>query len=214
MATAIFIKLVQSGEYSGVSPDDLDQKKILDLTTNHIKGTWFRNYREQREWSNQRLEARDKRRLQKSRVSSVLKGRLAYVTAHKSLWPLLKVVEQCCSDDETDYEDEEGRKHCKVRIIQWRSSQLDSIFEAIDEARVQNNSIKTSPGVQARIRRRSFSNPISDLAPPDEINKDCISQAYYDQLDEMEKAEIKIINKSILRPVKEMIAKKLLPSNH
>ncbi|EGG09637.1 uncharacterized protein MELLADRAFT_104028 [Melampsora larici-populina 98AG31] len=142
---------------------------------------------------------------------NVLKGRLAYVTAHKSLWTLSKVVEQCCSNDETDYEDKGGRKHCKVCIIQWRSSQLNSIFKAIDEARVRNNPIKTSPGVQARIRHRSFSNPISDLAPPDEIHKDCISQAYYEQLDETEKAEIKIINKSILRPVKEMIAKKLLP---
>ncbi|KAH9824649.1 hypothetical protein DFH28DRAFT_1077235 [Melampsora americana] len=146
--------------------------------------------------------------------SESLSCRLAYVTAHKSLWPLSKVVEQCCSDDETDYEDEEGRKHCKVRIIQWRSSQLDSIFESIDEARGRNNSIKISPGVQARIRRRSLSNPVSDLAPPNEIHKDCISQAYYEQLDETEKAEIKIINKSILRPIKEMIAKKLLPSNH
>ncbi|KAH9806732.1 hypothetical protein DFH28DRAFT_1141955 [Melampsora americana] len=160
------------------------------------------SYREQRHGL-----IRDLKREIRGGFREVLKGRLAYVTAHKSLWPLSKVVEQCCSDDETDYEDEEGRKHCKVRIIQWRSSQLDSIFESIDEARGRNNSIKISPGVQARIRRRSLSNPVSDLAPPNEIHKDCISQAYYEQLDETEKAEIKIINKSILRPIKEMIAK-------
>ncbi|EGF99821.1 uncharacterized protein MELLADRAFT_94086 [Melampsora larici-populina 98AG31] len=211
IATVIFIKLVQSGEYSGVSPDDIDAEKVLKLMISHIKGTWFRNYREQRQWSRQRLEARHKRRNQQSRVNSVREGRLSYIMSHKALWALAPVVQSCCSDDETDYEDEEGRKHCKVRIIQWRSSQLDTIFQAIDEARVKSNHVKLSPGVQPRIRTRSHNNPISDLLPPDEIHKDCISQVYYDQLDTVEKAEIKIINKSILRDIKEMIVKKLLP---
>ncbi|KAH9820055.1 hypothetical protein DFH28DRAFT_924566 [Melampsora americana] len=212
MATVILIKLVKSGEYSDISSNDLEPKTVLKLIVAHVRGTWARYFREQRKWSQERLASRDKRRVQKARVNSVREGRLAYVMSHKSLWPLAKVIQDCCSDDETDYEDEEGRKYCKVRIIRWRSSQLDMIFEAIDAARFRNNSIKSQPGNNHRTRTRSHNNPISDLLPPEQIYKDCISPAYYDELKPWEKEDIKIINQSILTTIKDMIKKRLLPT--
>ncbi|KAH9816667.1 hypothetical protein DFH28DRAFT_1081539 [Melampsora americana] len=211
MATVILIKLVESGEYTGVSPEDLEPKKVLSLIVTHVRGTWFRNYREQREWSQQRLEARDKRRVQQSRINGVREGRLAYVMSHQSLWPLAKVIEECCSDDETDFEDAQRVKHCKVRILPWRSAHLDSVFQSIDKARVRHNSVKLQPGNQPRIRTRSHENPISSLVPPEEIYRDCLSEAYYNELEPWEKAEIKIINRSILKTVRELIAQNLLP---
>ncbi|KAH9808934.1 hypothetical protein DFH28DRAFT_907284, partial [Melampsora americana] len=211
MATVILIKLVESGEYTGVASDDLEPKKVLELIVSHVRGTWFRNYREQREWSQQRLQSRDKRKLQHNRINRVREGRLAYVLSHKPLWPLSKVIQECCSDDETDYEDDQGLKHCKVRIVPWRSSLLDSVFQRIDEARVRSNSIKLHPGNQHRIRSRSHDNPISQLVPPAEIYKDCISTTFYNRLEPWEKADIKIINQSILSTVREMISRNVLP---
>ncbi|EGG06706.1 uncharacterized protein MELLADRAFT_106516 [Melampsora larici-populina 98AG31] len=212
MAAVILIKLVQSGEYTGVHSEDLEPKKVLGLIVSHVKGTWFRNYREQREWSQERLQARDKSKLQNSRINRVREGRLAYVMSHKSLWPLSKVIQDCCSDDETDYEDEQGLKHCKVRILQWRSSALDSVFQSIDKARLRDNSIKLLSGNPHRVRSRSHNNPISRLGPPQEIHKDCISKDYYNSLEAWEKLDIKIINKSILTTVRDMISKNVLPA--
>lgn len=42
VATVIFIKLVRSGKYSGISAEALQPKKIFSLIVNHLNETWRR----------------------------------------------------------------------------------------------------------------------------------------------------------------------------
>lgn len=91
----------------------------------------------------------------------------------KDFWIATDLAATCCSDDETDHEDANGPKCCKVRRLQWRSSALEKIFVAIDAARGDKSSMKRSPGQPARIRKRSQNNPVSEIEAPSGLPEDC-----------------------------------------
>ncbi|KAH9816557.1 hypothetical protein DFH28DRAFT_1081844 [Melampsora americana] len=184
MATVILIKLVQSDKYSGVSADDLDAKKVFQLIISHIKGTCFEI-------------------LTNSNICSC-----SYCEQHQ--WSHQQ-LEAC-----NKRKNQQGRVNMREGRLAYIMSHkllctLDPVVQnSIDEVQMQNNSIKLLPGVKPRIRT-CHNNPMINLFLPDDIHKDYIFQSYIDQLDPLEKANIKIINKSILQDVKEMINEKLLP---
>ncbi|KAI9606208.1 hypothetical protein H4Q26_004583 [Puccinia striiformis f. sp. tritici PST-130] len=68
--------------------------------SNHL----MRIYRENKHWSPEEIVARNKKRRQASRLASLKRWRLQEVLSHPSLIGLVPVIEQCCSDDETDDE--------------------------------------------------------------------------------------------------------------
>lgn len=130
-----------------------------------------------------------------------------------ALAPLLQVLHMTCSDDETDTEASNGlenEKVCRVRKMEWRSLELQQIYEKIDQNRrpndddVETQSTATKkaatngsmrsrrkPGSAPRQRRRGSHNPISHIKPPNDLPIDCYSQVWLDRQLGLKKAEIK-----------------------
>lgn len=117
-------------------------------------------------------------------------------------------MKACCSDDETDYEDNQNQKICKVRRLPWRNPLLDQIFDTIDEARERQNPVKSSPGTQPRVRKRDPSYPVSKKLPPLRLNVDCYCPRWLDS-EPGRRETYEVINKPILQSVKKELAKHL-----
>ncbi|KAH9817077.1 hypothetical protein DFH28DRAFT_1081352 [Melampsora americana] len=207
VATAIFIKLVRSGEYSGVSKSAAEVNTIYPMIVNHLNDVWRQKYREHRHWSQNRQQETYKAKMQYNRISNVREGRSNYVMARENLWSLTAVVQVCCSDDETDLEADQDteRKICKVRRLPWRNPQLDKIFDDIDAARDQKNPVKGSPGNQPRVRRRSPNNPISKKKAPKRLNFDCYCPTWLDAVPGRREA-LEVVEQRILGPVRKNLA--------
>lgn len=126
--------------------------------------------------------------------------------ARQDLWSLIPVVKACCSDDETDYEDDQSQKICKIRRLPWRNPLLDQIFDTIDEARGQQNLVKTSPGSHPRVRKRHPDNPYSKKPPPPKLNVDCYCPVWLDSKPGLRET-LEVIEKPILQSVKHQLAK-------
>ncbi|EGG04618.1 uncharacterized protein MELLADRAFT_88679 [Melampsora larici-populina 98AG31] len=206
VATAIFIKLVQSGEYSGVSKD-VDPGQIYRVILNHLNDTWRRKFRENREWSQNRLQERHKTKVQNNRISKVREARSQFVMARPNLWALTPVVQACCSNDETDSEadQEQDRKICKIWRLPWRNPLLQKIFDDIDAARERNNPVNSSPGNQPRVRQRDPNYPVSKKTPPKGLNVDCYCPLWLDAV--VGRRELlKVVEQPILAAVKKNLA--------
>lgn len=110
---------------------------------------------------------------------------------HKALLPILDIVNECCSDDETDMDnpDTAERRPFKVRRLEWRSQKLLDIMLKIDaqrhKTRTCNNVTPTSTpatrvrkkngkvGITPRDRMRHPNNPTNDKEPPFGLPSDC-----------------------------------------
>lgn len=79
------------------------------------------------------------------------RGRI--VLAKHDLWPMSIMVEQACSDDETDHEDcqDELAKHVSsavhIKKLKWRSMDLQHAFTRLDsyKGRLDSSTPKKSP---------------------------------------------------------------------
>ncbi|EGG01094.1 uncharacterized protein MELLADRAFT_67324 [Melampsora larici-populina 98AG31] len=207
VATAIFLKLVRSGEYSGVSKSVAEANTIYPMIVNHMNDTWRRKYRKHRTWSQNRQQETYRAKMQYNRISNVREGRSNYVMARENLWTLTAVVQVCCSDDETDPEADEDaeRKLCKIRRLPWRNPQLDKIFDDIDAARERKNPVKGSPGNQPRIRQRDSNNPISKKQAPKRLCIDCYCPTWLDAVPGRREA-LEVVEQRILGTVKKNLA--------
>lgn len=138
-------------------------------------------------------------------------GRSAYILSRKDLWSLTEPVKQCCSEDETEYEDDDHRKICRIRKLEWRNPELELIFRAVDKARARTNTIKAPPGQRPRIRVRREDNPNSDREAPKKLPRECYCPQYLSGLEDWELEELEIVEKPFLEKLKSMMANGLLP---
>lgn len=134
-----------------------------------------------------------------------------YIMSRKELWSLAIPVKECCSDDETDYEDDDHRKICKIRKLRWRNPDLELILRSIDRARSRTNHIKLPPGQLPRIRICHPDNPYSNREAPPKLPRECYCPNYLNGLEDWERAGLEIDEKPFLGRLKELVAKGLLP---
>ncbi|EGG02494.1 uncharacterized protein MELLADRAFT_110089 [Melampsora larici-populina 98AG31] len=197
-ATASFIKLVQCGEYKGITPGDVRPELIFNLMKTHAKDRLKRIWREQHNWTPERRQERDKRQLRVSRARTLKEDRLDAVGSKESLWPLDPLVTRCCSDDKTDAEESAAldSKVCNIRRYEWRSARMDYILDKIDEYRDKRarGSPGSTPGGNPYQRRiRSRNNPLNPSPPPIQLPLDCYNTEWYDSLAQNAKDELEVL---------------------
>lgn len=90
------------------------------------------------------------------------------------------MLDECCSEDETDNEATDSTKVCKVRRFEWRSAALEEVLIMIDEYRVTRNASSPlgTPGVSPRQRVRNQGNPFSLKDAPAGLPIDCYNPAW------------------------------------
>lgn len=198
------------------SQSDHKQKCIASLTHFH-----FLRYREDNNWTLERRRQRDKHQLRlvcRNHVSQshldqsglnptvvlnkvhfwflfvkLREARLNVVLSDTLLLPLSRILDECCSEDETDTEASTSGKVCKVRCFWWQSAALEEILIFIDEHRVKSNDASPvgTPGPSARQRVRSWRNPFSDKDAPEGLPIDCYDHGWlYDLNPQKERAEV------------------------
>ncbi|EGG11265.1 uncharacterized protein MELLADRAFT_102618 [Melampsora larici-populina 98AG31] len=141
-------------------------------------------------------------------IKLVREGRSQFVMARPNLWTLTQVVQACCSDDETNSEADqhEDRKMCKIWRLPWRNPQLEKIFDDIDAARERQNPAKGSPGTQPRVRQHNANYPVSKRGPPKGLNVDCYCPVWLDAV--VGRRELlKVVEQPILAAVKKNLAR-------
>ena len=117
------------------------------------------------------------------------------------LWSLLIVVENACSDDETDTENTSPRL---VRRLKWRSDELLKVLQRLDDSQVQLRKSLTpstsSPnrGRPSRARVRRDNAPLSKLSAPKNLPRDCYSQTFPNGLTPQERAPLNVDSKDVL----------------
>ncbi|WAR55865.1 hypothetical protein PtB15_6B609 [Puccinia triticina] len=104
LARNTFMQVVRSGEYDPLTEELCDEAKIKEYFRIHIQCQLMRTYRERKEFSPEELAARQKRKQKNTRLATLKQWRLEEVLLHPSLIGLVPIIEQCCSDDETDDE--------------------------------------------------------------------------------------------------------------
>ncbi|KAI7946013.1 hypothetical protein MJO29_012401 [Puccinia striiformis f. sp. tritici] len=166
IAIVTFMRLVRSGEYPPLNPELLNQDDVKDAFKDHVQNHLMRIYRENKHWSPEEIVARNKKRRQASRLASLKRWRLQEVLSHPSLIGLVPVIEQCCSDDETDDEfparptprrgSSKIAMRAKVLRLPWRSDQVECIMIGLDRLRARHleYAVQKPGNPPPRVRRR------------------------------------------------------------
>lgn len=132
-----------------------------------------------------------------------------FVMAHRRLWMMERVIENCCSDDETDVEETrlQESKVCKVRQLAWRSNKLGAAVVHVDELREQEqrSSPTGTPGVPPRIRTRGKTHPFSSKLAPVGLPIDCYSEEWLASLSTYALRDLKIIHDPIFPCLKNVL---------
>ncbi|CAH7671513.1 hypothetical protein PPACK8108_LOCUS6284 [Phakopsora pachyrhizi] len=155
IALQTFINLVCLGEYKGISLDIYHEEDIWIALQNHV---WLRLMRQYQEES-LGLESQDAKSRAQRRQSRMTKdvaldmlpqlclAQVKYILSKPLLYELLPVVENCCSDDETDDDamDEKKNstqptKYCTVLRMPWRSTLLGKLMVHINILQDPRNS--------------------------------------------------------------------------
>ncbi|KAH9451032.1 hypothetical protein Pst134EB_018537 [Puccinia striiformis f. sp. tritici] len=106
LAKKAFLELVASREYPLLTSEICAPDDVHDALVSHVQGHIMRTFREKTQWSAKERALRDKNRRRSSRHGSLRRWRLKEVLFHKTkLVGLIPVIEDLCSDDETDDED-------------------------------------------------------------------------------------------------------------
>ncbi|WAQ93271.1 hypothetical protein PtA15_18A329 [Puccinia triticina] len=180
LAQDIFVALVECKEYQGLQPHECQPDFILKGLRGYAQDRLAQNYRESK-WDSEKQtvqaakQARNARRvhLKNLRVEAALEA---------NLHALIPALHGCCSEDETDDEvtapvesstAKNVQKYCKVQRLPWRSKDLTTIFQWLDDqrAKLQHGNPKSRQGNLPRIRRRLISPIDSAIAPPPGLSK-------------------------------------------
>ncbi|EGG08368.1 uncharacterized protein MELLADRAFT_61955 [Melampsora larici-populina 98AG31] len=182
LAFSIFIKLVECGEYPGVSLDAANQQQLKKLLNTRVRSL-MKQY-QQESWDERRKKqtaSAGRRRARLCYVSSFLfnslpiihqtdaslkqtkKLRERIVLSQKPLWPLSAVIQAACSDDETDHEgcldldSDQTQTAVHIRKLIWRSSELTDTIIFLEEYKARVDASIPKPPKQEN-RRSSSSN--------------------------------------------------------
>ncbi|OAV95431.1 hypothetical protein PTTG_26676 [Puccinia triticina 1-1 BBBD Race 1] len=138
LARNTFMQVVRSGEYDPLTEELCDEAKIKEYFRIHIQCQLMRTYRERKKCSPKELAARQKRKQKNTRLATLKQWRLEEVLLHPSLIGLVPIIEQCCSDDETDDEADPSlvRRGLPMRAVvhklPWRSQHVKRIMVGLD----------------------------------------------------------------------------------
>ncbi|EGG08654.1 uncharacterized protein MELLADRAFT_84683 [Melampsora larici-populina 98AG31] len=208
IAEKIFIKLVECGEYPGVSLDRTNREYIKECFDSHFQTLKKRHRTEQ--WETERKIAAGVANRRVTRLERLKKARRKTVMDTQKLWRLLPLIETTCSDDETDTEgisitSSPGESTATiVRALPWRSEGLSNVWKRLEDSQVrlkQSLAPKTSSpnrGRPSRPRLRRPNAPPSKIVAPKNLPKDCYAQPYLERLSSNEKALLHIDEKPIL----------------
>ncbi|EGG07856.1 uncharacterized protein MELLADRAFT_85144 [Melampsora larici-populina 98AG31] len=204
LALKIFVKLVECGEYSGISLGDEGMALIKKSMKSNIQTLMKRFVFTREKWDNARkLKAANEVR-RTSRLRHSLRERV--VLQETTLWSLSRIIPHVCSDDETDDEggsstgpsQSNGNRPLRVRRLEWRSADLQLVCSRIDELKSHyDNCIPgTSPGQRGRRPRRrirSEDGPMSRLEAPLGLPVDCYSADWLSSLSPLARCQLEIV---------------------
>lgn len=131
------------------------------------------------------------------------------------LWALSVLVQECCSDDETDHEDcqDEIAKHVSscvhIRKLKWRSAALQHIFTRLDlykskidastpNRRRSQGSTPTPAGRPSRLRIRCENASTNDANAPVGLPVDCYSAEWLQTLSHLERSQLEMKPQRVL----------------
>ncbi|KAH9818360.1 hypothetical protein DFH28DRAFT_1123493 [Melampsora americana] len=211
LALKIFIRLVECGEYTGISLENsgLQMIKKSFRTRLHSLNRRFR----QQSWDKGRLKLQSEAVRRTSRLRYIKKLRDSVVIENQSLWKLSEIIDVACSDDETDHEECSAENlnvkaaPCHILKLKWRSSKLEQVLTLLDsyKARLDASIPKTpssSPsragGRPNRPRIRCSNGNQSLIEPPKGLPIDCICEDWYNKLLPKDKLLLKIDPNPIL----------------
>ncbi|KAH9819108.1 hypothetical protein DFH28DRAFT_1122695 [Melampsora americana] len=189
LATAIFIQLVKCGQYDNITPDDAKFDVVFAAIKKHARQSLQRIVRERNEWPAAKIRASKKHIVRQQRVRGLRMRRKAI--ALRSGLPLFcNVIEQCCSDDETDLEDDPSgsqKKIFRIKKLEWRSTSLQTLLLSLDahRSKEKDNSPKGTPGVRPTERVRD-STLLSRMEPPPGLPIDCYDAEWLKKVEEHE----------------------------
>lgn len=200
----IFNKLVECGEYDGVAiggKHDTFNKKCLNTYARSLS----KRYRLQ-SWDPKRLEQSQTKVRQASRLSTLKKTREKGIFSQPDrLLKLSGIMEEACSDDETDSEvgaegHQSNTQPCVVRVLEWRSEKLRYVCMLLDAYMARRKAsipkaVRKYSGRPSRPRIRRANAPISKIPAPSGLPVDCYCETWLKRLqseDPLEYSQLEI----------------------
>ncbi|EGG04104.1 uncharacterized protein MELLADRAFT_89639 [Melampsora larici-populina 98AG31] len=199
LATAIFIRLVQCGEYDDVTNGEAKSSVVYTALTKHARQRLQRSFREYNSMSRGELEARHKHGNRHSRLNVWKTRRCTIATGLNGMWGLCPLIQAATSDDETDDDQDlpaDKQKRCRVLRLPWRSPALEDLLVRLDV--YQDTKKKASPkgtrGAKPRIRLREDDEDRkeSQISAPAGLPIDCYSVDWLSTLDPTEREDLEI----------------------
>lgn len=148
-----------------------------------------------------------------SRTNKLKKSRERIVLSRQDLWPLSVMVQEGCSDDETEHEDcqdplsEHLSSAVHIRRLDWRSGALQHTVSRLDvyKAKLDSStprkkqSNSSSPtGRPSRPRIRCENGPISQVTAPAGLPIDCYSSDWLRTLSPLYRSQLEINPERVL----------------
>ncbi|EGG02643.1 uncharacterized protein MELLADRAFT_91229 [Melampsora larici-populina 98AG31] len=204
LAVKIFLRLVEAGEYPGVSLESAPREIVEAEFQLHVTDCLRKRDRNERNLTPTELAAQKRRANKASRLFSLRELRQTTAADTPGLEHLCYIVAQCCSDDELQSEDEDDTgintaartKTCEVLDLGWRSEDCESIMLALDNLRKSYRSMapSTPRGLPSRVRIRPEINnrKKSAMEAPKGLSIDCYRPSFLASRTEVEKAYLKI----------------------
>lgn len=207
LALKIFIKLVECGEYVGISLDRVNIPAIKKAFDTRVQSL-MKRYRQQA-WDQERQKKAADTVRRSARLRYLKKSRERIVLSRKDLWPLSLMVQEGCSDDETEHEDcqEPLSQHVSsavhIRKLAWRSSALQLVLQRLDAYKgkldsstpnkKKSQSNNSSPkGRPSRPRIRCENGPLSQVPAPSGLSIDCYSAQWLQTLSPLDRSQLEI----------------------
>lgn len=187
LAAAIFIQLVKCGQYDNIAPDDAKFDVVLAALKKHARQSLQRIVRERNEWPVTKIRASKKHAVRQQRVRG-MKSRRKAIALRSGLPLLCNLIDQCCSDDESDFENEPSgsqKKIFRIKKLVWRSSALQTLILSLEahRSKEKENSPKGTPGVRPTERVRDLS-VLSEVQAPPGLPIDCYDADWLKNLEE------------------------------
>ncbi|EGF98181.1 uncharacterized protein MELLADRAFT_96091 [Melampsora larici-populina 98AG31] len=188
LAAAIFIQLVKCGQYDNVTSEDSNFDVVFGALKKHARQSLQRIVRERNEWPAAKIKASKKTCVRQQRVWG-MKVRRKAMALSLGLPLLCNVIDHCCSDDESDFEDEpsgSSKKIFRVKKLAWRSAELQTLIFSLEAHRSKQKEIspKGTQGVRPTERIRGSDMALSQVKAPPGLPIDCYDQEWLKDLEE------------------------------
>ncbi|CAH7684551.1 hypothetical protein PPACK8108_LOCUS18780 [Phakopsora pachyrhizi] len=186
LAYKLLLKLIKAGEYSDIDLEMCSEDKIYQTLVNHVKYL-RRCYHEANNWTESDQQERDQRKRRVTRRSNRCKARTAYVMRHNALVPLINIVANCTSDDDTvafsdlDEDDSETKiKTVAALHIPWRSPYIEEIMKNIDRlTELSSRSGPSSSSATEKVKRiRIGQSKTSFVQCPKGLHSECFDSEW------------------------------------